>query len=88
MRSSIVKLEASAPLVYLNTGLPTNQFKTFLLQVHLRGLLIGQGSPSGVIEAEQGQEYLDETGIAGSIKWIKQLSDVGGDRTLGWVAIG
>lgn len=88
MRRQINKLNYTLPIINITHGLPTKQFRTYLLQVEQRGLWIGTGSPYGVLEAEQGQEYMDETGLAGSIKWIKQLADVGGDKTLGWVAIG
>lgn len=87
MRLTILNLDASAPLV-LESGLPTDQFRAFLLQVQQRGLIIGTGSPLGVVQAEQGVEYMDEIGAPGSVKWIKQLADVGGDKTLGWIAIG
>jgi hypothetical protein len=50
--------------------------------------LIGTGSPEGVVEAQQGVEYMDETGTTGSVKWIKQLADISGDKSQGWVAIG
>ena len=50
-------------------------------------LIIGTGSPEGVIEATVGREYMDDTGLAGAVKFIKQLPDIGGDRTKGWVAV-
>jgi len=88
MRKQILQLNASIPLIDRVTGLPNDQFRVFLLQVQQRGLLIGQGSPLGVVQAEQGVEYLDELGAPGAVKYIKQLADVGGDKTLGWIAIG
>ena len=96
MRSTITKLDAIIPVV--DVYLPQEdfeivvtsnpQFATFLLQVQERGLLIGQGSPEGIVEAQQGVEYMDENGFSGSIKWIKQSADILGNRTQGWVAIG
>ena len=96
MRNTITPINPAVPITsvdgpnvrVLHQGRMTDQFRLFVLQVEQRGLLIGTGSPSGVVAAEQGQEYMDETGLAGSVKWIKQLADVGGDKTLGWVAIG
>ena len=64
-----------------------NQFRIFLLQVQERTLLIGTGSPEGVVEAEQGQEYMDDAGVAGAIKYIKRDANVGGDKSLGWILI-
>ena len=87
MRLTVTKLNASAPLVDPNTGLPMNQFRIFLLQVQERGLIIGTGSPEGVVEAEQGQEYMDDAGTAGNIKYIKRDANVGGDKSLGWILV-
>jgi len=49
--------------------------------------IIGTGSPEGVVEALEGQEYMDRTGLPGAVKYIKQLPDIGGNRKLGWVPI-
>ena len=88
MRNTITRLNASTPLLNPVTGLPFDQFRIFLLQVQERGLLIGTGSPEGVIEAEQGQEYMDDTGTAGNIKYIKRDADDGaGDKSKGWILI-
>lgn len=52
-----------------------------------RTLIIGTGSPNGIIEAVQGAEYMDDTGTTGNIKYIKRDSDVSGDKSLGWYLI-
>lgn len=88
MRNTIRYVDPSLPLVNRNTAVATDYFRIFLLETQLRGLLIGIGSPEGVVEAQQGAEYMDEIGAPGAIKYIKQSADIGGDRTLGWVAIG
>ncbi len=87
MRNTIRYLDPSFPLIDGN-GVALNHLRLFLLQTQLRGLLIGEGSPEGIVEAQQGMEYMDETGAPGAVKYIKQLADIGGDRTQGWVAIG
>lgn len=87
MRSTIKYIDPSYPIVKKD-GVTEDHFRIFILEVYRRGLLIGIGSPEGVIEAQQGQEYMDEEGLAGAVKFIKQLSDIGGDRSQGWVAIG
>lgn len=68
-------------------GAMTEEFHNWVSSVYRRGLLVGTGSPEGNIEAEVGREYLDDTGSAGAVKFIKQLPDIAGDRTQGWVAI-
>lgn len=87
MRNTIRYLDPAFGIVDKN-GRATDAMRIFLLEAHLRGLLIGEGSPEGIVEAQQGMEYLDETGVPGAIKFIKQLADISGDRTRGWVAIG
>lgn len=47
--------------------------------------LTGEGSPEGVVDAEQYQTYINMLGVTGSITWIKMQSDIGGDTTKGWV---
>lgn len=86
MRNTISRTIPTQPIVAPN-GTPTQQFRVFILQVEQRGLIIGTGSPEGVVEAEQGQEYMDDTGTAGSIKYIKRDADIGGDKTQGWILI-
>jgi len=95
MRNTIAKIDPTYPIAQAVNDelltpaecLMTTQFRLFILQVQERGLLIGTGSPEGVVEAQQGVEYMDETGGVGAVKYIKQSADIAGDRTRGWVAI-
>lgn len=68
-------------------GKPTQELNLFSEAVAQLQIIIGIGSPEGLIEAQVGREYLDTTGGAGAVKYIKQLNDIGGDRKMGWVAI-
>ena len=86
MRKTISPTIPTQPIVE-QTGRPTQQFRTFMLQVEQRGLIIGTGSPEGVVEAEQGQEYMDDAGTAGSIKYIKRDADISGDKSQGWILV-
>ena len=86
MRNTIKIIDPTKPIIQENRVMEF-QFRTFVLEVQQRGLIIGTGSPEGVVEANQGQEYMDDTGTAGNIKYIKKFADVGGDRTLGWILI-
>ena len=49
--------------------------------------IIGTGSPEGVVEALQYTLYIDSSGTAGAIEYRKMLTDIGGDKTMGWVAV-
>jgi len=82
----IVPPQATAPIVDEN-GVMDDVFQRWVTQMTRLDLIVGTGSPEGVIEATVGREYLDDTGLAGAVKFIKQLPDIGGDRTQGWVAV-
>lgn len=88
MRNTITKIDPTIPIVQTNTGTMRDQFRIFTLQVQSSGLLIDTGSPAGVVAAEQGAQYMDDAGAPGSVLYLKQLADVAGDKTQGWVLIG
>jgi len=83
---NIIPVDASIPIVN-EDGVMTDVFQRWMSQVSRLDLIIGTGSPEGVIEATVGREYLDDTGTTGAVKFIKQLPDIGGDRKQGWVAV-
>ncbi len=68
-------------------GNMTIQFQRWIYDITRLDLIVGTGSPEGIIEANVGREYLDDAGAAGAVKFIKQLADIGGDRSKGWVVI-
>lgn len=88
MRNTIAKYDPSFPIVQPDNGLMTQAFQRTMAQVQERGLLIGTGSPETVVEAQQGIMYMDETGAVGAVLYIKQVADISGDRSTGWIAIG
>jgi len=80
------ELSRSIPVVDAQ-GRPLGALHQFSVEVAAMSTIVGVGSPEGAIAAEVAREYLDTTGGAGAVKYIKQLSDIGGNRKLGWVAI-
>jgi len=88
MRQRIVYYDSTVPLIWPNNGIIRDAFNVWVKQVTDSGLLIGTGTPVGNVEAERGKFYMDDAGAAGSVLFIKQLADVAGDRTQGWVAVG
>ena len=40
-----------------------------------------------VVEARQYQLYINSAGTAGLIEYRKMLSQIGGDRTQGWILV-
>lgn len=63
----------------------SQEMRTWAQQVTLSIPIRGEGSPEGVISAEQWQTYIDTTAASGSIKYIKKLEDIAGDKLQGWV---
>lgn len=86
MKLPVNELSRSIPVVD-DKMRPLNVLHQFSVDVARLSTIVGIGSPEGVVEAEVAREYLDTTGGPGAVKYIKQLSDIGGDRSLGWVAI-
>jgi len=69
-------------------GQPTTEMGLWIETVSDLIPSIGTGSPEGVVEARQTAQFMDDAGAPGAVLYIKQLADIGGDRSMGWVAIG
>lgn len=54
-------------------------------EVNFRSLITGSGSPEGIVSARKGKEYFDDTGAPSNNRYTKQVNDVAGDETLGWI---
>ena len=83
-RTSI--LSTDRPIVE-DDGTLTPQSRTFFRTLWVQSLIIGTGSPEGVVEAEQGASYMDDTGTTGSIKYIKRDDNIGADKSQGWILV-
>ena len=68
-------------------GMPTTAFILWMQNMTADGLSTGAGSPEGVIASPAGREYMDTNGVAGAIKYIKQVNSIAGNKTLGWILI-
>lgn len=68
-------------------GRPTEAFFYWLQLVTDLDMLVGSGSPEGVQEARQKRLYLDTSGSAGSVLYVKQVDSISSDRTKGWVLV-
>ena len=86
MVTRVVQPSSERPLLNDN-GAPSVQFNTWLRLINDRALIIGTGAPETVVEALQGALYLDETGSAGNLLYIKRDADIAGDRTKGWILV-
>lgn len=65
-----------------NAGLMTDKFRGVITKLTNNLPIIGSGSPEGVQSALQYSWYMDSVTEGGV--WIKRLTDIGGDDTLGW----
>lgn len=79
-------LQESLPIVK-ESGEMEPRFTHWARQVTREGLLTGEGSPEGVVEAIQGRQYMDTIGTTGNILYIKRDADILGIRTEGWILV-
>ncbi len=78
---------ANRPFVDDN-GILTSQSRAFLREIFIQALIVGTGSPEGVVEAEITSRYMDDTGTTGNILYIKRDADDGaGDKSIGWILV-
>lgn len=68
-------------------GGPTPYFEDVVFQLNGKpDIYSGSGSPDGVLEARAGDLYYDEDATTGTVLYVKQDADIGGDTSLGWIA--
>lgn len=79
-------LSASQPLVD-PAGLPQQAFREWAVRVTNSMVIVGTGSPEGVLTAAQYTLYVDETVPLVPVTYRKMLPEVGGDRSKGWAAV-
>ena len=68
-------------------GTMEQSFRSWTGNVTRLALIIGTGSPEGVVPALQGSQYMDDAGTAGAIKYIKRDDNIGGDTSQGWILV-
>lgn len=84
MEVRISELSFDRPIID-DDGSLTVQSRVFFRTVTDRALIIGTGSPEGVVIAFQGADYMDDTGVAGAIRYTKRDNDILGDKSKGWI---
>ena len=68
-------------------GTMEQSFRSWAYAVTRLSLIIGTGSPEGVVSALQGSQYMNDAGTAGAIKYIKRDDNIGGDTSQGWILV-
>ena len=82
----INNLNSTLPVVDDN-GAMVRRFRDWTQDVTRLAVIVGTGSPESVVEGSQTQLYMDDSGTAGSILYIKRDSDISGDKTQGWILV-
>ena len=77
-------LNSSNPITLDNFTM-SDEFRTWTLLVSNSLPIVGEGSPEGVVNAPQFSLYLNSLGITGTIQYRKMLTNIGGDKSQGWV---
>lgn len=68
-------------------GTMSQEFGVWTQTINNQSTIVGAGSPEDEVEAPITAEYMDTAGTTGNIKYIKQKTDIGGDKTKGWILI-
>jgi hypothetical protein len=79
-------LDYTQPLVD-SDGRASLQLQKVINQLFYSQPILGNGSPEGVVEALQFSEYIDKDGSTGQVKYVKTLTDIGGDKSKGWILV-
>lgn len=82
----IAPLDGTLPIIEEDDTM-TQRTRTFMNQVARLGILEDSGSPEGVVDALPTSVYMDTSGSAGSILYIKRDADIAGDKTKGWILV-
>ena len=80
------KLNVGQPIIE-DDGTMASPFRQFTQDAALSIPITGSGTPEGSVEARQFRLYLDTAGSAGGIQYRKMQPDIGGDKTMGWLAV-
>ena len=80
------RLNVQNPIV-LKNGTMDREFLDWTLEAAKWFPILGTGSPEGVVQAAQYSLYIDTNGTTGAIEYRKMQAEIGGDKTLGWVAV-
>ena len=86
MVTRVIQPNSDRPLLK-ESGAPAGQFNSWLKIITDQAVIVGTGSPEGVVEAGQTSKYMDNAGTAGAILYIKRDTDIAGDNTQGWILV-
>lgn len=68
-------------------GVMTDRMEGWTDTIGRLPILIGSGTPEASVKASITTLYMDTSGSAGSILYIKRDADTAGDQTKGWILV-
>lgn len=68
-------------------GNTSPEMQVWLNQVTNLQIIVGTGSPEGVVTAEVGVLFLDTAAGTGSLLYVKRDGDITKDRSKGWILV-
>jgi len=86
MPQTPLKLDVNRPLVD-EEGLPDQIMRAWVVRVTNTMVIVGTGTPEGVVLAAQYSLYVDEAVPTVPVQYRKMLPEIAGDRTQGWVVV-
>jgi hypothetical protein len=82
----VPQLNAAQPIIYQN-GTMQAPFREQMNRLNSNLPILGTGSPEGVVAAPLYTLYINKSGTSGTIEYRKMLTDISGNKLLGWVAV-
>jgi hypothetical protein len=82
----IIEVDATLTLQSRNYFLALDStIQALRAELEFQTLIVGTGSPEGVVDALPTKRYMDDAGVANTIWYIKRDADIAGDTTKGWI---
>jgi hypothetical protein len=69
------------------SGNMSQVMRTWTVSMTNLDIIVGSGSPENVVSAVQTRLYMDLTGSAGAILYIKRDAAISGDDKQGWILV-
>ncbi len=87
MVTRVVPLTTTRPIVEEDRTLSL-EAREWMQAITDQAVIIGTGSPEGLIDAPQTAMFMDDAGTAGNILYIKRdVDDGAGDPKFGWILV-
>lgn len=79
-----ISVQQEATPIVKEDGTMNAAFASWVRQMTKLDVITGDGSPEGVVTADQYRLYLDKSTPLSPVEYRKMLPNIGGDESLGW----